>query len=222
MHTKQRHFVYKAITYIFIVGLLLTMVIMVVSTNKKCTELTKVNKVLAASVKSQTDTIQNLQDENEALKNNISLLEQDKQKLEEQLKTKDDKQTLGGSFKSYTDYQCLSRESAQWKLQEQAYTDENGLRKIGDSYLVALGSYYGTTLGTQYQVTLTNGNTFNVMLCDCKQDRHTDEKNMACLVNGSILEFYVDSDKLPSIVKAMGTVGTLDFFAGDVKSIVKI
>ena len=49
-----------------------------------------------------------------------------------------------GAFKSYTDYRCLSRSSAQWKLQEQAYTDENGLRKIGDAYLVALGSYYGS------------------------------------------------------------------------------
>lgn len=41
-------------------------------------------------------------------------------------------------FKSYTNYHCLSRSSAQWRLQEKAYTDNNGLRKIGNDYLVAM------------------------------------------------------------------------------------
>lgn len=124
-----------------------------------------------------------------------------------------------GAFKSYTDYRCLSRSSPQWALQEQAYTDENGLRKIGDAYLVAMGSYYGTTLGTTYIVTLSNGNSFTVMLCDGKADRHTDTNNQVCLSNGSVIEFYVESDKMPSIVRQMGSVGALEQFSGSIVSI---
>ena len=127
-----------------------------------------------------------------------------------------------GIFKSYTDYKCLSKSSPQWKLQEQAYTDENGLRKIGDAYLVALGSYYGVELGTEYVVTLSNGNSFNIILCDVKNDIHTDDLNRECLANGSVLEFYVESSALPQIVKLMGTIGSIDFFNGSVVSITKI
>ena len=129
--------------------------------------------------------------------------------------------TSFGSFKSYTDYRCLSRSSAQWKLQEQAYTDENGLRKIEDAYLVAMGSYYGTTLGTKYKVTLSSGNSFTVMLCDFKDNRHTDGNNQVCLSNGSVIEFYVESDKMPSIVRQMGSVGALEQFKGGIVSVEK-
>lgn len=127
-----------------------------------------------------------------------------------------------GRFKSYTDYRMLSRSSAQWKLQEQAYTDENGLRKIGDAYLVAMGSYYGKTLGTKYQVTLSSGSSFTVMLCDFKSDRHTDAAHQVCTTNGSVIEFYVDTDAMPSIVRQMGSVGALDKFSGGIVSIEKI
>lgn len=127
-----------------------------------------------------------------------------------------------GTFKSYTDYRCLSRSSPQWRLQEQAYTDENGLRKIGDAYLVAMGSYYGTTLGTEYIVTLSNGSSFTVILCDGKADRHTDANNQVCLANGSVIEFYVEADKMPSIVHQKGSVGALEQFSGSIASIEKV
>lgn len=127
-----------------------------------------------------------------------------------------------GTFKSYTDYRCLSRSSPQWRLQEQAYTDENGLRKIGNAYLVAMGSYYGTALGTKYIVTLSNGNSFTVMLCDGKADRHTDANNQVCLANGSVIEFYVEADKMPSIVRQLGSVGALEQFSGSIISIEKV
>jgi hypothetical protein len=126
-----------------------------------------------------------------------------------------------GVFKSYTDYNCLSRSSRQWELQTEAYTDSNGLRKIGDAYLVALGSYYGTTLGTRYTVTLSNGSVFDIILCDVKQDRHTDSTNRVCLSNGSVLEFYVDSSALPNEVNVMGTVSVIPYFSGSVVSIVQ-
>jgi hypothetical protein len=129
--------------------------------------------------------------------------------------------TTKGVFKSYTDYNCLSKSSKQWKLQEKAYTDENGLRKIGDAYLVALGSYYGTEIGTEYTVTLSNGNTFDIMLCDCKKDKHTDSTNRYTLSNGCMIEFYVDDNALPTKVKTLGTISAIPFFSGGVISIEK-
>lgn len=127
-----------------------------------------------------------------------------------------------GSFKSYTDYHCLSRSSAQWKLQEKAYTDENGLRKIGDAYLVALGSYYGKTLGTKYKVTLSSGKTITVMLCDFKSDRHTDGSHRYTAHNGCALEFYVDTDKLPSSARRAGSIGAINGFGGTITNIEKV
>ena len=143
------------------------------------------------------------------------------EKVTEKISEKPSYSSSFGTFKSYTDYRCLSRSSAQWKLQEQAYTDENGLRKIGDAYLVAMGSYYGTTLGTKYKVTLSSGNSFTVMLCDFKDNRHTDANNQVCLSNGSVIEFYVDSDAMPSIIRQMGSVGALSQFSGSIVSIEK-
>lgn len=222
-----------------IIILLISILILTVSFNKQ----KSVNDMLYQTVQNQTSSIKHLKTENTDLNTQVYQLTQYKQKLEEHNKELEEekkkledklkstnktttqtqsKKTLGGSFKSYTDYKCLLRSSAQWKLQEKAYTDENGLRKIGDAYLVALGSYYGTTLGTKYKVTLSNGNVFNIILCDCKQDRHTDSKNQACLINGSLLEFYVDSSKLPKSAKLSGSIGSISFFSGDVVSIVQI
>jgi hypothetical protein len=195
----------------------------------------EMNAALSITINNQTNKIKKLENQNEDLKNQNLELTNSVSKLEEknkQLETKIDKlnnnstkpvvNTSGGLFKSYTDYKCLSRNSAQWKLQEQAYTDSNGLRKIGDAYLVALGSYYGTHLGTKYTVTLSNGNVFQVILCDCKKNIHTDSKNQTTLTDGSILEFYVDASKLPESVKLSGSVGSIKFFAGEVISIVKV
>jgi hypothetical protein len=165
-------------------------------------------------------TINALYDENNELKVYTQQLED---RVNELLQQKNQSfKRLGGSFKSYTDYRCLSRYSKQWKLQEMAYTDENGLRKIGDAYLVALGSYYGVELGSKYTVVLETGNTFEIILCDCKKDEHTSANNQMTLADGSILEFYVDTDVLPERVKTLGTIGSIDFFEGDIVNIVQI
>lgn len=126
-----------------------------------------------------------------------------------------------GAFKSYTDYRCLSRSSAQWKLQEQAYTDKNGLRKIDDAYLVALGSYYGTKLGVRYTVTLSTGNQFDIILCDCKDDRHTNKTHQYTTASGCVLEFYVETEKMPKKVRQLGSISAIEEFKGNVVSIEK-
>ena len=127
-----------------------------------------------------------------------------------------------GAFKSYTDYRCLSRSSVQWKLQEQAYTDENGLRKIDDAYLVALGSYYGTKLGVRYTVTLSTGNQFDVILCDSKDNRHTNETHQYTVSNNCVIEFYVETEALPKKVRQSGSISAIEGFEGSIVSIEKI
>ena len=192
-------------------------------------ELRKTNGVLVNTIKDLETEIVDLNSEITKLKEDNEQLQKDSESLKntnEELQEENDilmqQASSSGVFKSYTDYQCLSKNSAQWNIQKQAYTDENGLRKIGDAYLVALGSYYGTTLGARYEVTLSNGNTFQIILCDCKKDIHTDAKNKATISDGSILEFYVDASSLPRSVKRSGTISSIDFFSSGVASIVPI
>lgn len=224
-----------------IILILLLGVTLLINFNNKYKELTEINVTLSTTINNQTSTIEELEVKINDLNIRITESEKEKTQLETEklqleaeknrltneindllIKAETSTKTLGGSFKSYTDYNCLLKSSAQWKLQEQAYTDENGLRKIGDAYLVALGSYYGTTLGTRYTVTLANGNTFQIILCDVKNDIHTDSNNQICLSNGSIIEFYVDSSKMPKYVKTSGTIGSIEFFSGDIVSIVQV
>lgn len=55
-------------------------------------------------------------------------------------------------------------------------TDETtGIRMVGEYYCAALGTFYGTTKGTKYKVTLDTGKTFKIILCDTKSNRHTDK-----------------------------------------------
>lgn len=222
MRSARRSSLRGMIKNVLIVILILVVCFTFINLTSKNVKLTKENNTLNATINSQVDTIKKLETKNSDMSNYVIQLEEENKKLETQIKEVLGSKTLGGLFKSYTDYKCLSRNSAQWKIQEKAYTDENGLRKVGDAYLVALGSYYGTTLGTQYIVTLSNGSTFKVMLCDCKQDIHTDAKNQVCVTNNSILEFYVDTSRLHKYVKASGTISTIDFFDGEVISIIQI
>jgi hypothetical protein len=188
-------------------------------------------EALEITVNEQTIEKEKLNSEIQDLQTQVSELELKNNTLKKELndvkvklknaKTIYTNTTKIGVFKSYTDYNCLSKSSKQWQLQEKAYTDENGLRKIGDAYLVALGSYYGTEIGTEYTVTLSNGNTFDIMLCDCKKDEHTDSTNRYTLSNGCMIEFYVDNNVLPTEVKTLGTISAIPFFSGGVISIEK-
>lgn len=127
--------------------------------------------------------------------------------------------SINTNFKSYTNYTLLSKRSIQWKLQERAYTDENGLRKIGNYYLAAMGSYYSTTIGDKFRLTTDTGAVFDIMLCDGKSDRHTDSRHMYTTANNCMVEFYVDTTKLNRKAKRAGSLGVLPEFSG---SIVKV
>lgn len=129
-------------------------------------------------------------------------------------------------FKAYMDYRTITNtRSPQYKLQSQAWTDDNGLRKVDDYYLVAMGSYYSSTVGDCFEITLDTGESFKVMIGDCKADKDTDILNMYHPMNnnkGNVIEFIVDTKELPREVRQMGTVSAIDIFEGNVESIEKI
>lgn len=130
-----------------------------------------------------------------------------------------------GKFKSYTDYKLLSRSSPQWtKIQchKNAYTDNNGLRKIEDYYCVAMGSYYTKSLGDLFEIQTKCG-SFKVIICDFKADIHTDTNNQYTLNNGCMVEFYVDTSTLSAVAKRMGDISYInDNFWGEIVAVNKI
>lgn len=126
-------------------------------------------------------------------------------------------------FKSYTNYHLLSKSSPQWRFvtQKGAYTDSNGLRRINNDYMVAVGSYYSKTLGDRFEITTDKGNVFTVSICDFKSDSHTDSTHRYTRVNGCIAEFYVDRN-LNSSIRSAGSVSAIKSLSGKIIKIRKI
>lgn len=138
--------------------------------------------------------------------------------------------SVSGATKTYAYYTAVTvKSSPQYAVlnsgtykgkKYKTYTDEKtGIRMVDGCYCVALGSYYGTTMGTKYKITLSTGKSFNVILCDSKANRHTDSNNQYAVKNQDILEFYVDKHKIPSGIR--GDYGTLEQFSGSIVSIEK-
>lgn len=126
-------------------------------------------------------------------------------------------------FKSYLPYQAITnKNSKQWELQQQATTNEDGIRCIDGIPMVAVGTGWGLWVGDIALVTCENGNSFKVIVGDIKADRHTDSENKTTVSNGCRCEFIVDKDRLDPNVRIMGNVATLDKYKGYVVNIEKI
>ena len=125
----------------------------------------------------------------------------------------------GGEFKCYMDYRAItSTGSPQYQLQQEAWTDDNGLRKVDGFYCVALGSAFGSEIGARYIITLSNGNQLPVILADQKADGDTTADNTRDY-GGAVIEFLVDTPAMPSVVRQTGSVGSIPEFAGEVVEI---
>lgn len=139
--------------------------------------------------------------------------------------------TCNSEFKTYMDYRCITdKTSAQYELQQFAWTDEDGFRRIGDDYIVAMGTYYSKNVGDRFKITLDTDNEITVIIGDIKQDAHTDYLNQYTPVydengiffSGNVLEFIVDTDVLSEMSQVLGTVGHHDYLNGNIKSIERI
>lgn len=132
------------------------------------------------------------------------------------------------SFKAYMDYRAITDESSeQYKMQQNAWTGLDGVRRIGDDICVALGTYYTDGCGERFEITLDTGKTFNVIVSDIKDDQDTDETNRYTMhgegdeARACVVEFIVDIDEIGSKAKRLGDI-SCNNFEGEVTSIEKI
>ncbi len=125
-------------------------------------------------------------------------------------------------FKTYMDYRTITNKSSkQWEMQQNAKTDEFGLRTYDDMYMVALGTYYTQKCGEIFNITFDNGYTIKCITGDIKSDAHTDSLKQHR--NGNVVEFIVDTNKLDSLPKKMGDISWChDKFKGNITKIQKI
>ncbi len=130
------------------------------------------------------------------------------------------------SFKAYMDYQCITdTDSVQYQLQQEAYTDERGFRRIGDDYCVALGTGITDGCSERFMITLDSGYSFSAIVSDVKADAHTDSTNQYAPRGdnaGNVVEFIIDSDNADSDMLNSGSAGCFDDLSGNVVSIEKI
>lgn len=130
------------------------------------------------------------------------------------------------SFKSYMDFRAITdTSSVQYKMQQEAYTDEYGIRKYktGD-YMVAMGSYYGQ-VGDRFRITLDSGETIRCIMGDAKADCHTDAYNQytPCGSGKNVIEFVVDTPALSDEARQMGDISySDDTFEGNISKIERI
>ncbi len=129
-------------------------------------------------------------------------------------------------FKAYMDYRHITDVcSVQYTLQQQAWTDSKGLRRIGGDYLVAMGTgWLETGCGERFLITLEGKKQITIMVGDIKADCDTDSTNRFrwCGGGANVLEFIVDTRYLAEDVKESGTVSTYEELAGNIVEIAKI
>lgn len=129
------------------------------------------------------------------------------------------------SRKTYMDYRKITDTSSeQYKLQQNkdCYTTDSGLRKLNEYYCIAVGTYYSENIGDKLIVHMENGESFKAIVADIKDDKHTDETNKQHRKDGSVIEFVVDTRKLPELVRKMGDISYMnETFKGEIKAIIK-
>lgn len=140
---------------------------------------------------------------------------------------------INSSFKTWMSYKAITNKySPQYNfIHTWGWSDSEGFmrcsgeRDLGieqDYYLIALGSYYGTTIGTKYRITLDTGKVFYGALADCKDDKHTNSTNQYVPKNGNVVEFLVNTSELIKDVKIMGNANVYMPLNGNVAKIERI
>lgn len=140
---------------------------------------------------------------------------------------------INSSWKTWMSYTAItSKNSPQYKLVrgKYAWTDSEGFLRTsgerdlgidGDYYMIALGSYYGTKIGTKYKITTANGNVFYGILADCKANKHTNSTNQYARHN-DVVEFIVDTKRLNRAVKRDGNANSYKPLSGSISRIERI
>ena len=135
------------------------------------------------------------------------------------------------SFKTYMDYRCITdKNSEQYRIQQLAWTDDDGLRRLGDTYLVAMGTYYAEECGKAFSVEFDTGEAITVVVGDIKADCHTDINNQYSpvydndgnMISANVLEFIVDTQEMTRATRRLGSVENCANLKGNIQSITAV
>lgn len=141
---------------------------------------------------------------------------------------------IKSTTKRWMDYRKTSnKNSPQYKfiktygwVDNEGFMRCNGERALGindDYYMIALGSYYGTTIGTKYRITTDTGNVFYGVLAECKADIHTNSTHQYTnQKNPDIVEFLIDKNKLNKDVRRAGSANAYMPLNGNISKIERI
>ena len=155
-----------------------------------------------------TKTIENLNVENNSLREELNILDIDNSflkgkiiDLEEVIAYQNEvinnqwiecELTSNSSFKSYMDGSKITdRTSKAYELKETLKV-ENGLYKDGDFIAIAISNHYGN-VGDRFKITLSSGNVFYAIMCDTKKEHELNEKKEH--PDTSLIEFIIDIDE---------------------------
>lgn len=181
------------------------------------------NQKLLVQIEELKDKVAQLENEVTQLKNEVIQLGNKIAQLEENNEKNEIVTPIYNDFKSYLPYDAITNQlSKQWQLQQQASTNENGIRCIDGIPMVAVGTGWGLSVGDIALITCDNGNSFKVMIGDIKDDLHTDAENKTTVASGCRCEFIVELDKLDPYIKSMGSLAVLEKYSGYVINIEKI
>lgn len=127
----------------------------------------------------------------------------------------------GHDWKPYARHTAITaKNSPQYRLQQIAKTDSNGLRYVYDEYgvkryCVALPAYWAggtfSDIGRCFDVTMQNGAVLHCCLGDLKQIEHSQNGEGKFGSRGELLEFQVEFSKLP---KFMQHSSDISYFGG--------
>lgn len=125
------------------------------------------------------------------------------------------------SFKSYMDSSYITNiNSEQYKFKYEYLCSRSGIMLVDDRYVIALGSYYTTSIGTRVDLVMENGAIVRCVVGDCKADRDTDSTNRQHSIDHSVVEFIVCADMLNDKVLTMGDCSYADErLIGEIKEI---
>lgn len=112
-------------------------------------------------------------------------------------------------YKSFMDYRKITDESSpQWKLQQDAYTGDYGIRMIDNRFCIAVGFAFNPKIGQYIDLKLENGVIIPCIISDEKAIYDTDENNIFTSDNGCCTEFVIDIDELNSKVNISGDISS--------------
>lgn len=111
--------------------------------------------------------------------------------------------------KTWMPYTAItSRGSKQYKLQQKACTGDYGIRMVNGRYCVALGSYFGCSIGQYFDLILANGTVIPCIMSDQKANKHTDSANIVTISTNCLSEFIVDKNALNRNAKRDGDISS--------------